>query len=100
MTAMTMTMPGSDDGKQRSFPDVRSCIGSREFIRASCTHAKTNRPIAIAFMQIVWSSCYVDMYTPIFQNFVEAFGMKLISFAEALLDYNPCVAYQKFDKSF
>jgi len=53
-TTMMMTVPGgSDDSKQRSFPDVRSRIGSREFIRASCTHAKTNRPIAIAFMQIV-----------------------------------------------
>lgn len=76
---MTMTIRGSDDGKQRSFSDMRSRIGSQEFIRVSYTHAKTNRPIAIAFMQIIWSSCYADINTRIFQNFAFQRGIDFIS---------------------
>lgn len=71
---MTMTMPGSGDGKQRSFPDKRLRIGSWKFIKASCTRAKINRPIAIAFMQIIWLPLlYIDMQTDTLQIYMKTF---------------------------
>lgn len=64
MTATTMTMPGSSDGKQRSFPDKRLRIGSWKFIEASCTRAKINRPIANANYLAIVIYWYANWYSP------------------------------------